>query len=276
MLSIGLTRWLRNLVRCSGFIVLLHTIGLGKRHAVSFCANALANNNGGGMIKTRQLVFSPRYADAKPKLVLISGCTGTGKSTFGMSVALDQGILKCISTDTIRGVMRSFIPKNISPALHRSSYEDSSVDSNHSDNPVNSWYETVRVLEDSVEGLVVDSIARNQGLVLEGVGVAPSDKLIKLWEEDGGVATGCLLTITDEETHKSMLKRRGLLAGKSSKQNQKDQEKIDNFDRIRMIQNEMIELAHNAKWILIEQKIEPDPLEIIASKLCEDDVYDKK
>ena len=122
-----------------------------ERRNVSFSADALANynnNNEGRRIKTRSFVFSPTSAKEKPKLVLIGGSAGTGKSTFGMSVALDQGILKCISTDTIRGVMRSFIPKNISPALHRSSYEHG----NHSDDPVNSWYETVRVIEGSVEG----------------------------------------------------------------------------------------------------------------------------
>jgi hypothetical protein len=57
-----------------------------------------------------------------PKLILISGSPGTGKSTFGMSLALEQGILKCISTDTVRAVMRSYVPEDISPPLHRSSY----------------------------------------------------------------------------------------------------------------------------------------------------------
>jgi 2-phosphoglycerate kinase len=39
-----------------------------------------------------------------------------------MSLALEQGILKCISTDTVRAVMRSYVPESISPPLHRSSY----------------------------------------------------------------------------------------------------------------------------------------------------------
>lgn len=39
-----------------------------------------------------------------------------------MSLALEQGILKCISTDTVRAVMRSYVPGSISPPLHRSSY----------------------------------------------------------------------------------------------------------------------------------------------------------
>mmetsp|Transcript_4199 Transcript_4199/g.8012 ORF Transcript_4199/g.8012 Transcript_4199/m.8012 type:complete len:341 (-) Transcript_4199:1943-2965(-) len=220
-----------------------------------------------GGIKTRSFVFSPKQAQEKPKLVLISGCPGTGKSTFGMSVALDQGILKCISTDTIRAVMRSFIPKDISPALHRSSYARAS----DNDDPVQSWKETCKVLEASVEELVIDSIQRHQGLVLEGVNIAPNKELIKMWEEAGGVATGCLLTVSDSETHKSLLNKRGFLAGKDSEQNVKDQNKIKSFDRIRKIQDEMIKLANESGWIMIEQKVEPDPLEIIASKLTDDE-----
>jgi len=225
--------------------------------------NALSNNG----IKSRSFAFSPRAASQKPRLVLISGCPGTGKSTFGMSVALDQGILKCISTDTVRAVMRSFIPQNISPALHRSSYEHAPGN----DDPVHSWHETVGVLEASLEDIVADSIARKQGLVLEGVSIVPSNKLIKIWEDGGGVATGCLLTITKKDTHKSMLTRRGYIAGVSSKQQIKDKKKLDSFDRIRKIQDEMIKLARESNWILIEQKVELDPLEIIEDRLSGND-----
>jgi 2-phosphoglycerate kinase len=120
-----------------------------------------------------------------------------------MSVALDQGILKCISTDTVRAVMRSFIPADISPDLHRSSYAPASEDE---DDPVRSWRETCTVLEASVQELVTDSISRGQGLVLEGMSITPSKKLIKIWEEAGGVlATGYLLTVCKEETHKLLL-----------------------------------------------------------------------
>ena len=197
--------------------------------------------------KTRPFTFSPKKAsDDKPKLVLIGGCTGTGKSTFGMSVALDQGILKCVSTDTIRAVMRSFIPKNISPPLHRSSYASAS---DH-DDAVESWMETCSVLEASVEELVTDSVRRRQGLVLEGVSIAPSTKLIDIWEEGGGIATGCLLTVSNAPTHKSLLRRRGDFAGEGSEQKVKDEKKIASFDRIRKIQDEMVKLARKSNWIV--------------------------
>ena len=186
-----------------------------------------------------------------------------------MSVALDQGILRCVSTDTVRQVMRSFIPREISPALHRSSYSLSvEDDSDSDDNPVRSWRETCTVLEASVEGLVTDALNRGVGLVLEGVSIAPSDKLLKQWEAGGGVACGCLLTVPDETTHRKLLARRGFVSGVG--QQEKDSRKLSQFDRIRGIQDEMIRLAQEAKWLLIEQKVEPDPLEIIANKLLSD------
>lgn len=243
----------------------MNTIFLSLITLLSFesfsVTNALSKNG----IKTRSFVFSAPKVAEKPKLVLIGGCPGTGKSTFGMSVALDQGILKCISTDTVRAVMRSFIPKSISPALHRSSYAKAF----DGDDPVHSWHETCAVLDTSLVELVSDSIRRQQGLVLEGVSLAPSKQLIELWEEGGGVATGCLLTVSKAATHEALLTRRGLIAGKTSEQNQKDRKKIASFDRIRAIQDEMIRLAKDSGWILIEQKVAPDPLDIVAQHLSD-------
>ena len=177
-----------------------------------------------------------------------------------MSVALDQGILKAISTDTVRAVMRSYVPKGISPALHRSSYQAAEYDSN---DPVKDWKETCDVLESSVEGIIDDAIDRGVGLVLEGVSIKPSSKWIDKWEKAGGVAIGCLLFLADEEVHKSLLLKRGFITGKKGA----EQKKVQSFDRVRLIQDEMIRLATEAKWMLIEQKVETGPLDMIAEKL---------
>ena len=82
-----------------------------------------------------------------------------------MSVALDQGILKCISTDTIRATMRSFVASDVSPALHRSSYAPAF----DGDDPVRSWKETCKVLDASVHALIEDSMNRGTSIVVEGV-----------------------------------------------------------------------------------------------------------
>jgi len=196
-----------------------------------------------------------------PKLILISGAPGTGKSTFGMSVALEQGILKCISTDTVRAVMRSYVPESISPPLHRSSYEYSSDD--HSDDPVKSWVETCKVLESSVEGLIDDAIERGVSLVLEGVSIQPSRKWIDKFTEAGGTACGVLLVVTNEEAQKELLLKRGFITGNTGA----EEKKLKSFPRVRLIQDEMIRSATDSDWVLIEQHVERDPLDVVAEEL---------
>lgn len=152
--------------------------------------------------------------------------------------------------------MRSFVTKEISPALHRSSYSGEGE-------PIASWRECCTVLEGSVDALVIDAIDRGVSLVVEGVHVVPSNKLIERWKNAGGVALGVLLTIRDAEAHESLVFRRGEITKKG------EDKKIKAFGRIRAIQDEMIRLAEDANWLLIEQKLEPDPIEIVTSLLGE-------
>ena len=107
--------------------------------------------------------------------------TATAAATPTSGTLHRQGILKCISTDTVRAVMRSFISQEISPALHRSSYSAKG-------DPVVNWRECCTVLEGSVDGLVDDAIARGVSLVVEGVHIVPADYLLDRWRAAGGVA----------------------------------------------------------------------------------------
>ena len=71
-----------------------------------------------------------------------------------MSLALNQRILKCISTDTVRQVMRTM--DSTTPALHRSSYQGEK-------GAVESWKEASEVISGGIKGLVTDSM--NRGMI---------------------------------------------------------------------------------------------------------------
>jgi len=117
------------------------------------------------------------------------------------------------------------------------------------------------VLSKSVDELVDEMIRRGASLVLEGVHIMPNSYLIERWEASGGVATGIVLQVPDEEAHKSLLLRRGVTTGKG------EEEKLAKFKRIRAIHDAMVDMAQEANWVVIEQNLEPDPLEIVASRL---------
>jgi 2-phosphoglycerate kinase len=73
------------------------------------------------------------------------------------------------------------------------------------------------------------------------------------------------LTVSKEEVHKSLLLKRGFITGQISN----EVKKLQSFDRVRLIQDEMVKLAKESEWILIDQKIQLDPLDVVALKLDE-------
>lgn len=71
------------------------------------------------------------------------------------------------------------------------------------------------------------------------------------------------MTVSKEEVHKWLLLKRGFITGQISN----EAKKLQSFDRVRLIQDEMVKLAKESEWILIDQKIELDPLDVVALKL---------
>jgi hypothetical protein len=214
------------------------------------------------------------------QLILLSGSTGTGKSTLGMSIALHHHILKCISTDTIRQVLRSVYAKATSStdgnrdgmnpalpientrlsfdsylvALHRSSYALKPTDStlfSLPDDPIENWMECCSVLQNSIANLISDAMKRHESLILEGVHIIPSNSILDEWKRSGGSALGILLVISDPKVHEEVLFQRGKL--KQSSEKAKDQ--LQSFLRIRQIQEKMIQLAQENNWLIMEQRI---------------------
>ena len=57
-----------------------------------------------------------------PLIVLIGGCTGTGKSTVAAELALRLDIGRTQSTDILRDVVRLFVSDSSAPELHVSTY----------------------------------------------------------------------------------------------------------------------------------------------------------
>ena len=205
---------------------------------------------------SRSFLFQPKV-NQKPQLILIAGCTGTGKSTFGMEVALSQSILKCVSTDTVREVARRLTAEP-SPALMRSSYDGEG-------DPVVDWNDCCSAISAGVDALVKDAMKRGTSLVLEGVHIQPNNDLINTWRAQGGTAIGVLLLIKDAEAHKNLIFKRGEVTKKG------EEKKINAFARIRKIQDAMFKAAVANDWLLIEQKLEPDPIDIVTTMLASSD-----
>ena len=99
--------------------------------------------------------------------------------------------------------------------------------------------------------------------MIEGVSLRPSKKLIDRFTAAGGTACGVLLVVSNEEVHKNMLLKRGFMTGNKGA----EEKKLKSFDRVRLIQDEMTRSAKESGWVMIEQRVDPDPLDVVADEL---------
>ncbi|MDP6844306.1 MAG: AAA family ATPase [Candidatus Thalassarchaeaceae archaeon] len=195
--------------------------------------------------------------DSVPRLVLISGATGAGKTTLAKAVAHEMGMARIASSDTIREVMRA-IADSPDPALNRSSYGRGEVG-----DPATDWEDAAKAVQPGIEAVV--ERARRQGvdLVIEGVHVIPSRKLIGAWEAAGGAAVGIVVKIEDEDTHRERIEEREANTWRGV-----ERYRIG-FDRIRSIQRALEERGAGAEWKVVDTRLHQDGLGMVRQWLNE-------
>ena len=180
---------------------------------------------------------------SRPRLLVITGSSGVGKSTISARVSSSLGFSKSASTDTIRETLRTQFSSEQAPALHRSSFEPAGS------GVIEDWHETVVVLSEAIRAVVNRAISKRSDLLLEGVHIIPGSGILEGWRESGGIASGVLLHVEDEDTHRQFIRMR-------EKHNDRGLDHyLNNLDRIRAIQEEMLEKADESGWLVLDTSI---------------------
>ena len=97
-----------------------------------------------------------------PRLLIIVGTSGVGKSTMSARLASELGFSKVASTDTVREVLRTQLTSSDRPALHRSSFESAGG------TPIEDWTETVEAVSEGVRAIIHRALEKRGDLLLEG------------------------------------------------------------------------------------------------------------
>ena len=191
-----------------------------------------------------------------PRLLVIAGATGVGKSTAAVGLASRAGFTRMMSTDAIREIMRVSDPEHHHPALHRSSFSIGA-----SGEAVIDWTETCLAVEEGIHATV--NRARREGidLLIEGVHINPSARLLRAWEDAGGIALGVVMKVDEERVHKDMLRSRDAQSYRRSDRY------LAGFSRIRHIQDGLIERARIAHWPVVDPTRVDDDVERIFTLL---------
>ena len=177
----------------------------------------------------------------RPKLLLLAGVNGVGKSTLSMQIAEFLKIKRVVSTDSIREVLRSNIDSIESPELHRSTF---SVGKHK--HPISDWEDCCNDVKEGVNSIINKSRREGLDLILEGVHLKPDNEIIRAWKEEGGVAIGVILYVHNEENHKRMIISR-------EKETWRHAERyLNSFDKIRSIQTGILDMCKPLNWKTID------------------------
>ncbi len=176
----------------------------------------------------------------KPLIILIGGASGVGTSSMAFELANRLRLKNLISTDMIREVMRKIVSKELSPVIHKSSfdaYESIRTPSIRIDSVIEGYISHVDVVNVGIEAIIERSVKEGISTIIEGVHVVPGFIRKELIEENDIIIF--TLTVDDEEAHKQRFYSRC----RQPWVKRSLERYMDNFDSIRKTQNFLVEQA---------------------------------
>jgi len=140
-----------------------------------------------------------------PLIILIGGGTGVGKSTIATQLAARLGIVRIISTDAIREVMKGVLSPDIMPTLHTSSFNADGVVkeklASTDDAVIVGFREQVSAVAVGIKALVERAITEGTDVIIEGAHVVPG--FVRPDAEGEAVIVNLVVAVDDEDLHRS-------------------------------------------------------------------------
>ncbi len=175
----------------------------------------------------------------RPLIVLIGGTTGVGKSSVATQLASRLGIVRIVSTDAVREVMRGMVSAELLPTLHVSSFRTGEVWDQlvrpDTDLVLAGFVRQATVVASGVQHLLRRAVVEQSDLILEGVHLLPGG--LELPSPDEAVVVQLVLVLDDVQAHRSHF------LGRRESSARPPQRYLDYFGEIRRIQEELVRRA---------------------------------
>ncbi len=186
----------------------------------------------------------------KPLIILIGGTTGVGKSTIATMLANRLGIVRIVSTDAVREVMRAFFSDVLMPSIHTSSFEAAKALRQplpDSIDPTIAGFreQTISVLV-GVKALIKRAITEGTHVIIEGAHIVPG--FINLNEFPNAFIVQLVITVMDESLHRGHF----YIRESETQGTRPFLRYIRHFENIRKIQEFIVEEANKRGIVTID------------------------
>ena len=160
-----------------------HTERLTSRHLGHLTYRYLRQApNLGPAVAQRWLVWRDFVNSGRPLIFLIGGTAGSGKSTIATMLASRLDIVRTQSTDMLREVMRTMVPEQLLPVLHKSSFVAWTAlpgQTREAVRPseallIHGYQTQADLLSVAIEAVVQRALRERVSLILEGVHINPA------------------------------------------------------------------------------------------------------
>lgn len=217
----------------------------------------------------RYRIWNRLAAEDKPVIILIGGATGVGKSTIAARVADRLGIVRIISTDSIRESMRAFFSKRFMPSIHFSSYEAGQAVripvGSGLDPDMLGFMEQVEMVNVGVLAIIDRAIQEHTSLVVEGVHMVPG-MLASMGAKQRipeVLLLSLVVSVSDKELHRShFLVREQETSGKRVLARY-----LRGFEGIRRIQDFILEQAGREGTLVVDNVSIDDTVGLVVDAL---------
>ena len=202
----------------------------------------------------------------KPLIILIGGASGVGTSSMAFELANRLRLKNLISTDMIREVMRKIVSKELSPVIHKSSFdahESIRTPSLREDPIIEGFISHVDVVNVGIEAIIERSAKEGISTIIEGVHVVPGFIRKDLMENSNIVVF--TLTVDDEESHKQRFYSRC----RQPWVKRPLERYMDNFEAIRKTQEFLVEQAKINDARIINNVDITETIDIMVSDILE-------
>jgi len=177
----------------------------------------------------------------KPMVILVGGSTGVGKSTIATMLATRLSIVRIVSTDAIREVMRAFFSRELMPTIHTSSFDAESALIHplpaHVDPVVAGFRDQSLSVLVGVRAIINRALKEGTHIIIEGAHIVPGFIMPEQFPD--ALIIPLLVAVDDEKMHRSHFYIREV----ETQGTRPFQRYVEHFENIRKIQDYIIHLA---------------------------------